>query len=594
MARFGIKIKIIVTFCLIVTFSLAISGGVAYYYCFNILQTQSLKDEAIKLNRTARQIEYITDDIRNYALNIVLDRNIQNYFRGVGSNDHLGKYTNMEKIRDQLGALVVQREYILNIILIDKDNMIFSKAQSGLYLDMDYYKKRMEEPWYTDTIDDKRRSLFSSLYELPRLKVGNVKVIPYIVNVIDTSNPQKTVGQMILNINYDYLKKYMVTDGVESDNYLWLDAESGYVLYQKEPSDKKLTQEEISFLIQRSEAGKSNSFKTDHGYYIIDRTMKEDWILSSYISSGRISQKIKNIIYFFLLYTSVILLFTIIIILPIVFGITRPLSKLTRVMKSVSEGNLDVSIAVKSNDELGILAQGFNRMLSSLKDYISKTIEYEKERRKIETSLLQAQINPHFIYNTLQTVVYMASKEKNNDIVNMVRSFIAVLQDTVRINEQGIVTSLAQEIEVVRQYLNIQQYRYKGRFDTEWDIDESLLNCSVPRTILQPIVENSLLHGILPKNEKGIVKITAASAGEDILITIEDNGIGMDNESIVRVLSGSEELERHGKMRSIGIYNVIERIKHIYGEHYGISIESQKGEFTRFLIKLPRNTSLPG
>jgi len=258
-------------------------------------------------------------------------------------------------------------------------------------------------------------------------------------------------------------------------------------------------------------------------------------------------------------------------------------------MKQVSLGNMEVSIEVKSNDELKVLGDGFNQMLYKLKANIKKTVAYEKDKRDIELSLLLAQINPHFIYNTLHTVIYMANRTKNQDIVDMVKSFIAVLQDNVRISEEGLMTSLHNELEAVRQYLNIQQYRYNNRFNAVWDIDEQLLDCKIPRTILQPIVENSLLHGILQGSEKGIICIKVEADGENLLITIEDNGIGIEKESIDRIFSGTEDTEHMGKMRSIGMPNVLKRIRYICGEDYGFEIQSEKNKYTRFLIKLPKN-----
>ena len=586
MIRNSIKSKIIVTFCLIVAFSLLISGGVAYYYCFNLLQAQFLKDETINLSKTARQIEYISDDIHKFALNIALDGDVQSYLKSERVSGY-EKYSQMQTTQNKISALEVQRDYMFNIVLVKQNELIISKSQNKNGLDETNYKEVMKQPWYGEISFKESNSVFSGSYVL-ELTNGTEKVIPYIVNVRDVYSPDKRIGQLILNINYEYLKGYMDSDSKASDDYFWLDSKKDY-LFQKDLSEKAISRDEVDKFVDMSGVGKSSSYKTANGYLIIDRSMKNGWILASYVLNTRILGKTQYLLYFFVIYTLIILVFTSLIILPIVFGITRPLSRLTKAMKQVSRGNMDVSIEVKGRDELKILGDGFNKMLASLKSYIDKTVEYEKEKRDIELSLLMAQINPHFIYNTLHTVIYMANRTKNQDIVDMVKSLIAVLQDTVRISEEGLFTSLRNEFEAVRQYLNIQQYRYNGRFTVTWDIDQELLECKVPRTILQPIVENSLLHGILQGSGKGVISIKAKSNGADMLIFIEDDGTGIEKAVIEKILNSEDNAYLKGKMHSIGMPNVLKRIKYICGENYGFDIVSVKNEYTRFIIKLPQN-----
>lgn len=585
MIRNSVRNKIIVTFCLIVAFSLIISGGVAYRYCFNILQNQSLKDEMIKTNGTTRHMNYITDDIWKFALTIMLDNNVQNYLK-LDNLNYFDLSNLKSRIKDELSELEVQRDYVLDIVLIKGKDMIFSRAQLDVYLDVDYYSERLKEPWYTDFASKNVSSFFGREYELPVKGGYTIKTIPYMVNIKEINNPKRIIGQMIINLNYEYLEKYLMADSEESDDYFWADS-SNKLLFQKDSRDEYIDWDLVHSFINQTEAGKTEAYKTEYGYLIVDKTMKNGWSICSYILEERIYKETRYLVYFFLFYTAAILVFTIIIIMPIVSGITKPLSRMTKAMKLVEEGDMDVKIEAKGKDELAVLSKGFNRMLSSLKDYLSKSVEYEKDRKKIEFSLLLAQINPHFIYNTLHTVIYMANKTHNQDIVHMVKSFIAVLQDTVKINEEGLLTTFEHEIDVVKEYIMIQQYRYNGRFTVHWDIDGALTGLKVPRTILQPIVENSILHGILPLNREGVIKISAQAESEYMTVIIEDNGSGMEQAVIDSLLDSDESILLTGKMRSIGIHNVLGRIRYICGEKYGIDIRSEKDLYTRFIIKLP-------
>ena len=159
MIRNSVRNKIIVTFCLIVAFSLIISGGVAYRYCFNILQNQSIKDEMIKTNGTTRHMNYITDDIWKFALTIMLDNNVQNYLK-LDNLNYFDLSNLRSRIKDELSKLEVQRDYVLDIVLIKGEDMIFSRAQLDVYLDVDYYAGRLKEPWYTDFASKNVSSLF--------------------------------------------------------------------------------------------------------------------------------------------------------------------------------------------------------------------------------------------------------------------------------------------------------------------------------------------------------------------------------------------------------------------------------------------------
>lgn len=358
-------------------------------------------------------------------------------------------------------------------------------------------------------------------------------------------------------------------------------------MYQARQFGERLTEKELLADVNGTPSG-SRIFSCSKGYLIINKDKNNGWTFVSFLAYSNIYKKVSGILCLYFFFTFIILVLSILVILPTIHRITRPLVELADAMGKVSDGNLNSTLRVSTDDEVGQLAIIFNKMLCDMKNYIHQTVNYEKEKRNIELNLLVAQINPHFIYNTLNTVIYMASKEKANDIVDMVKSFIAVLHDAVKINGDILLTEISLELHVLRQYLNIQKYRYQNRFQVVWDIDESLLSCKIPRTILQPVVENSLLHGILPSERDGVIKISVLNRGGDIALVVEDNGVGMDGEAISRILAGNGTEKAEGGMRSIGVYNVSERIKYICGESYGIRIESEKEKYTRFTIIVPK------
>jgi two-component system sensor histidine kinase YesM len=181
----------------------------------------------------------------------------------------------------------------------------------------------------------------------------------------------------------------------------------------------------------------------------------------------------------------------------------------------------------------------------------------------------------------------MAKKKGDDDIVDMTTSFIGVLQDIVRISDDGLTSTVGQEIELLQQYLTIQHYRYGDRFVVNWHIGEGLDDVRVPRSVLQPIIENALGHGILPTPKPGIVDISIQRNGGTIVVAIRDNGVGIDENRLRDILGAESGRSSSGGMRSIGLRNVNERIKYICGEEFGLAIESSVGEYTRVVLTLP-------
>ena len=585
--RKSINFRMTLTVCMIVTLSLLVSGGVAYSYNLSVMKNQCVTNTTSDLEKTARQLEFFINDITKLGDNIAVNEDVQAYLKRDEVVDYYTKYSAGNKVKKKLAMMDVQRDYMYNSVLIKKDEIIISSQQKEyLTLDPASFKELMKQPWYRGHLLKKEKRGFSTPYQIFS---SSTVVIPYIINIMNILSPSETIGTLILNIDDKYLKKVLDKSSTGFENYYLLDKEGNF-LYNKEQmtlGNAEVADQAVE-LAGEMAVGTAKAYETKDGYIFINKTLKPGWTLTAYVSKQSIYAPTKNLIFFFIIYTLLIVLCSIAIIFKLISSITRPLVKLTKTMKQVAAGTLDVTIPVTTGDEVGELAKGFNNMLIQLTGYIDSTVEYEKQKRKIEMSLLLAQINPHFIYNTLNTIIYMAQKIKAQNIIDMVRSFIVILQDVVKINKEGLFTTLEEEINIARQYLNIQKYRYKDRFEVSFELDAAVIDCSVPRTIIQPIVENCLLHGILAENRKGMILIAARKDEDSIVIEITDNGKGFEKGTFDKMLKEEEYQKTPGKMRSIGIRNVQERIAHLCGEQYGLTLESKEGEYTTIYIHLPQ------
>lgn len=270
--------------------------------------------------------------------------------------------------------------------------------------------------------------------------------------------------------------------------------------------------------------------------------------------------------------------------LLIASGITRPLKELNRATKKVAEGDLSARAPVTSRDEIAVLAEGFNYMAGNMQVLIHKIKEDEQKIRKTDLRLLQEQINPHFLYNTLDTIVWQIEGNEPDQAVAMVVALSNFFRQVLSKGKEFI--SIREEEQHISSYLEIQEMRYHDILEYDIQIDPSIYSCQILKLTLQPVVENALYHGIKRKRGKGMIHIKGKRDADSILFLVEDDGVGMDPEELDQL---RKEIVRPCKEteRGFGLANVNERIRMYFGEQYGLSITSKKGEGTIVEIRIP-------
>ena len=291
-----------------------------------------------------------------------------------------------------------------------------------------------------------------------------------------------------------------------------------------------------------------------------------------------------NLVRFSLLGMGLLLLLVIILSYYIPRSITMPITRISRVTNQVAKGNLSVRAAAESGAEARMLSDSLNAMIDKINELLDQVTTEQIRLRKAEFELLQAQINPHFLYNTLDTIVWLAEAGDQKRVVSMVDN----LSDFFRtsLNQGKDIISIREELAHVRSYLEIQQVRYQDILRYEITVPEDLYEYKIPKITIQPLVENALYHGIKNKRGQGTITITGERSENGFVLYVRDNGIGMTQERLNEVRAGIQKLSYTGK-EIYGLYNVNERIRLNFGETYGISIESTYGEGTCVSISLP-------
>lgn len=269
-------------------------------------------------------------------------------------------------------------------------------------------------------------------------------------------------------------------------------------------------------------------------------------------------------------------------------SISKPMQQLSLAMENVSASNFDVEVTCDTKDEIAMICNGFNQMSKSLKELFLKTVADEKRNRAAEIKALQYQINPHFLYNTIGAIRLNALAEKDRSTADMLLVLGRYLRNTLK--DTSPFVTLENEINNLKDYIFIHQIRYGNALHTNWDMDYELMGCMIPKMILQPLVENSIIHGLnerLNKVGDAMLTIRAKSEGGNIQIEIYDNGVGIPPELAKDLLKDTGETNSS----RVGVRNVNRRIRYQIGSEYGLSIDSKPGSYTQITVLLPKRTN---
>ncbi len=295
-----------------------------------------------------------------------------------------------------------------------------------------------------------------------------------------------------------------------------------------------------------------------------------------------------------LINTTRILVLLLVVIIIVIFilsrrlskSITEPITELVDMTEKFAGGDFSVEYHIESHDEMEVLANSFNSMVKEIETLINDIHREQENAREAELRLLQEQINPHFLYNTLDAIIWMTEAGENQDAIRMIQELSSFFRISLSKGKSEI--SIRSEMEHVKSYLEIQHYRYRDIMDYDIEFDDRILDCTIQKLTLQPIVENALYHGVKNKRGVGHIKVIGEEAGKDIIFKVIDDGIGMTEEKLSEVRSLIKGEGKPQGKDGFGMANVEKRLKIHYGSYYGLSVESEYMKGTVVTVKIPR------
>jgi two-component system sensor histidine kinase YesM len=308
------------------------------------------------------------------------------------------------------------------------------------------------------------------------------------------------------------------------------------------------------------------------------------WLTIGMIPQEQLTRDMKSITTFIIILIVAVCMVVALVALYFTGKVTKPITQMMRLMRQVETGDFNVNMEIASKDELGKLSESFNVMVKKLDNSMKMLFENQRKLRKAELRALEAQINPHFLYNTLDSVCWLARTERNDEIINTVVALTKLLR--IGLSHGDEIITIGNEVEHVNNYLIIQKMRYRRKFDYRIEVPEDIKDYKILKLILQPLAENALYHGIKNKPERGTITIHAEKNTNSIEFRVADTGIGMSQKQIQELESGLADKDS-AKAEGVGLKNVDERMKIYFGEQYGLSFQSKQGVGTVVTFKIP-------
>ncbi len=576
--------KLIVSFSLLAIVPVSILGVIsARYLKSNLLdaETNLFTQSMYQLNNSLDYFFQTYMDRTNMAFNSeelqeIIQADINNIDEAVAMNKKVNKL--LSYIESDFKYPEIYTPFANDGQLIAKlyiDNATVTSYSIALPLE-----EYMDQEWVLDLFRDQR--VFSWNYG-EEIK-GN-KCVSLNRRLVNFDNG-KDVGLFRLYIPVERVTRIIEYNLKNSDiGVFYLDQEqnkitaAGNIKYSTNDYLKELRKIRLSEGIQNVKLGGEN---------LIVGSMTSNstkWKIVYLIPTRLVTEKVQVITLITILTTIAALVFCIFIAFLVSTFITRRIKILLNKTNEINESNLTSNLVVKGNDEISQLDRNFDKMIMRIRNLIDSVYISQINASKAKLELLQEQINPHLLYNTLSMVASTAEKENQTDIMTVSENLSAFYKGIL--NRGKPVCLFKEELDMVKRYVEITKYVYKLDIDLILDIDEEVLGFYTLKLIIQPVVENSILHGIRPK-KYGTIAISGSLQKGDIIFCISDDGIGMDNATMVK-LNGTTSRSEFD--RSVGITNIIKRIKIFFGDGYGLKYNSTENEGTTVIITLPRLTS---
>ena len=573
----SIQSVIFATVAVLVLSAVVIVTGVSMKFTNTSIFENSSEYTHTIIQQMNQNIDSYIDYMENIAYLISSNEDVQDYLFDE-EIDNEGRY----RILNQFQTILDSRSDIRNVGIISKNGrMLINDGSKSVNQDLDINTQE----WYATALEKPNGPILTSSHVQHIISGERPWVITLSRGIRDRSGSGEKEGVFFIDLNYSAISGLCDQSTVGTKGYAFILDAKGNIVYhpQQQQLYNELQTENISLIMDTDEDTVLTGTGNDGKLYSISRSEKTGWTVVDCTNVKELLSKSRQAQSVYVLTAIILVIVALLFSRFMARSITLPIQKLRDSMKKVQEGDFSVSdVVVDSKNEIGSLTKSFDVMTHRIHELMEQNVHEQEEKRKSELKALQSQINPHFLYNTLDSIIWMAEGKKNEEVVLMTASLARLLRQSIS-NEDEVVP-IANEVEYARGYLTIQKMRYKDKLEFQIDVDSSILYIPLIKLVLQPIIENAIYHGLKYKESKGLLIVKGFMKDGNAVLQVIDDGVGMDADTLAHIYD-RHKVNYHSN--GVGVYNVQKRLKLYYGEDYGITYTSELGKGTTATITIP-------
>lgn len=572
----SIQSTMMVSFSVLMVIAVLIFLLIALNYTSNSIYENSINYTSQIIKQVNYDIDSYVDYLRNISSIVSKSSDVSSYLFDEEQSAE-DREAEKERIISQFKTILDSRKDIYNIAAVAENGRSLLNAGEDEFTD---YIKIEEQSWYQAALESGKDFAISSSHVQNAIE-SSYKWVITLSRALVNYNTGENEGVFFVDLNYNAISELCNNNNIGNKGYIFILDENGNIIYH--PKQQLMYGGLIAENTAEIMACETNHFSTGDKLYTISKSDKTGWTVVGAANTSELLKNNKQAQILYLLVAAVLLLSVIVISSIISREITKPIRQLRDSMSMVEEGQFDkANVAVTAKNEIGSLSKSFNVMTERIHTLMEQNVYEQKQKRKNEMKALQAQINPHFLYNTLDSIIWMSEAGKNEEVVVMTSALARLLRQTISNDKEQV--TMEEEMEYVRSYLTIQKMRYKDKLEYSIEIAPEIRHIMIIKFALQPIVENAIYHGLKYKETKGNLNIRAYEREKKVYITIADDGVGMDEDTLNHIF---DETKREHKSSGVGVPNVQKRLQLYYGQEYGISYISRKGVGTVATVTVP-------
>ena len=444
------------------------------------------------------------------------------------------------------------------------------------------------QDWHKQAVEEMENMHFSTPHIQNLFDDGSMRyywVISLSRAVDLTDNGDSQMGVLLVDMDYSSISR-MLQQINASDNgqYYYLCDSSGEIIYH--PRQIQIS-EGIANENNDTESGYKDGvydemFEGEHRKVIVNTISYTGWKLVGVIPYSTFTSGMLNMRYFVGMLMLLTAMMLVVINRVVSVGISRPILRLNDSVREYEAGEKP-EIYIGGSLEIRHLGYSIQKSYEQIDSLMKKIVLEQNERRKSELDALQSQINPHFLYNTLESITWMIEGERNDEAAFMITQLARLFR--ISLSKGRTVITVADELQHARSYMNIQKIRYKNAFSVVFDVDQEVCSCCTVKLILQPILENAINYGVSGMDDCGEIRVTGRLEDGNVILSVTDNGIGMSEEQVALILTDSSRMHKRGS--GVGLVNVNNRIRLLFGGEYGLTVESEPDEGTTVSVRIP-------